>query len=163
MHVALSGSEVAIRVDSEQETERVGQALAALVKPGDVVGLIGTLGAGKTRMTRALAEALGVDPAAIASPTFVLIHEYTATMPVYHFDTYRLSGPDEFAALGPDEYFEGDGVCVVEWADRVLDQLPARAWLITIEPTEAESRQVVVRFPQGSSAAAALSTRLTSV
>ena len=94
--------------------------------PGTVIGLIGPLGAGKTRLTRAIAEALGVDPGAIASPTFVLIHEYEGRIPVYHFDAYRLGGPDDFEALGASDYWDGGGVCLVEWADLVRGPAPAR-------------------------------------
>lgn len=123
-----------VEVNSEAQTDLVGQALADLVRPGLVIGLIGPLGAGKTRIVRAIAEALGADPEAIASPTFVLIHEYAARLPIYHFDTYRLPDPDEFDALGIDEYFRGNGLCLVEWADLVADRLPSESWWIRIEP-----------------------------
>ena len=79
-----------IDLASEDETTRLGRAIAELVEPGVVIGLVGPLGAGKTRLVRAIAEALGVDPAAISSPTFVLIHEYEGRLPIYHFDAYRL-------------------------------------------------------------------------
>src|SRR5215204_4266126 len=106
-------------------TEAFGRRLGALLFPGAVIALVGQLGAGKTHLTRAIAEGLGVrNPAAVNSPTFVLIQEYPARLPVYHFDAYRLTGPREFAELGVDEYFRGDGVCVVEWADRVAATLP---------------------------------------
>src|SRR4051812_14302878 len=108
---------LSIDVASESETEQVGEALAALVVPGAVIGLAGPLGAGKTRLVRALAEALGVDPGAIASPTFVLIHEYEGRIPVVHCDVYRLGDGDEFEALGVDDYWGGEGVVLVEWAD----------------------------------------------
>lgn len=123
-----------VHIDSEAETEALGRALADWVAPGTVIALVGPLGAGKTRLSRAIAEALGVDPKAIASPTFVLIHEYRGRLPVYHFDTYRLGGPDEFEALGSVEYFDAGGVCLIEWADRVLDLLPPDRWLVRIEP-----------------------------
>lgn len=107
-------------------TEALGRRLGPLLFPGAVVALVGGLGAGKTHFTRAVAEGLGVtNPAAVTSPTFTLIHEYPARLPVYHFDTYRLNSPAEFAALGTDEYFQGDGVCLIEWADRVTEVLPA--------------------------------------
>ena len=120
----------------ETETETLGRILAALVIPGDVIGLVGTLGAGKTRLSRAIAEALGVDPGVIASPTFVLIHEYESlTLPIYHFDPYRLESPAAFDALGAADYWtEGEGLCLIEWADLVADRLPPHAWWITITP-----------------------------
>src|SRR6187455_2631640 len=113
MRVERTAAGLTIEVEGEAETERVGRALAGVVGPGTVVGLIGPLGAGKTRLVRAVAEALGVDPGAIASPTFVLIHEYEGVLPVYHFDTYRLGGPDDFDALGASDYWGAGGVCLV--------------------------------------------------
>src|SRR5215211_4141508 len=115
-------------------TEAFGRRLGALLFPGAVVALVGQLGAGKTHLTRAVAEGLGVkNPAAVNSPTFVLIQEYPARLPIYHFDAYRLSGAREFAELGVDEYFRGDGVCLVEWADKVEQTLPAEHLRIEIE------------------------------
>ncbi len=138
---------VCFELSSEPDTDSLGRALADLAFPGQVIGLIGDLGAGKTRLVRAFAEALGVDPAAIASPTFVLINEYAGRMPVYHFDAYRLAGPDDFDALGAAEYFAGSGVCLVEWADLVLDRLPAEAWLIRLATTGPTSRSVLIEGP----------------
>ena len=130
MRIERTGRVLTIDVTSEAETEQVAQVLSQVIEPGTVIGLIGPLGAGKTRLVRALAEALGVDPGAIASPTFVLIHEYEGRIPVVHCDVYRLRDADEFDALGVDEYWGGDAVCLVEWADRVADRLPADAWFV---------------------------------
>jgi tRNA threonylcarbamoyladenosine biosynthesis protein TsaE len=109
---------------SEHETDVLGTMIAEAAEPGLDVGLIGPLGAGKTRLVRATATALGADPSSVNSPTFVLIQEYFGRLPVYHFDTYRLRDARAFADLGADEYFSGDGVCFVEWADRVALELP---------------------------------------
>ena len=126
-------------------TEAFGRRLGALLFPGAVVALVGPLGAGKTHLTRAIAEGLGVrNPAAVTSPTFVLIQEYPARLPVYHFDAYRLSGPREFAELGVDEYFHGDGVCVVEWADKVEPTLPADHLRVVISPMDENRRRFEV-------------------
>ncbi len=133
-------TELIVEVQTEAETDQLGKALASLVRRGLVMGLIGPLGAGKTRLVRAIAEALGADPGAIASPTFVLIHEYAARIPIYHFDTYRLTDPEAFEALGADEYFSGDGLCLVEWADRVADRLPDDSWWVRIEPEQERRR-----------------------
>ncbi len=114
---------IEIELASEDETARLGRAIAELVEPGTVIGLVGPLGAGKTRLVRAIAEALGVDPVAISSPTFVLIQEYDGRLPVYHFDTYRLPSPEAFEDLGAADYWD-DGVSLVEWADRVAGLLP---------------------------------------
>jgi tRNA threonylcarbamoyladenosine biosynthesis protein TsaE len=149
MRAERTAEGLTIELDSEAETDRLGRALAEVVGPGVVIGLIGPLGAGKTRLTRAVAEALGVDPRAIASPTFVLIHEYEGRLPVYHFDTYRLHRAEDFEALGVADYWQGAGVCMVEWADRVADLLPEGRWLIRIEPTGPESRRVSIALPGG--------------
>jgi tRNA threonylcarbamoyladenosine biosynthesis protein TsaE len=138
-----------VDVDGEAETDRLGAALASAFGPGTVVGLIGPLGAGKTRLVRAIAQALGVVPEDVSSPTFVLIQEYEGTWPIFHFDTYRLKNAEEFTALDPAGYFGQRGVCLIEWADRVADDLPPDAWSITIGPTGPETRRVIVRAPDG--------------
>lgn len=147
MKVDLDQSSILVRVDSEAETNQLGQALAQLVEPGDVLGLVGTLGSGKTRLVKSLASSLGVDPANVSSPTFVLIHEYEGRggLPIYHFDTYRLHGPDSFEALGVAEYLSGAGICLVEWADRVPDSLPATTIWIILETLGPESRFITIR------------------
>ena len=147
MRIERTGNGLTIDVMSEAETEQVAQVLAQVIVPGTVIGLVGPLGAGKTRLVRALAEALGVDPGAVASPTFVLIHEYEGRIPVVHCDVYRLRDADEFEALGVDEYWGGSGVCLVEWADRVADLLPARAWFVQIEPLGPEMRRLSLQLP----------------
>ncbi|HJZ57691.1 MAG TPA: tRNA (adenosine(37)-N6)-threonylcarbamoyltransferase complex ATPase subunit type 1 TsaE [Gemmataceae bacterium] len=124
-------------------TEAFGRRLGEMLFPGAVVALVGQLGAGKTHLARAVAEGLGVkNPVAVNSPTFVLIQEYPARLPIYHFDAYRLSGPREFAELGVDEYFRGDGVCLVEWADRVAEALPPERLTLTLSVTGPTSRRV---------------------
>src|SRR3954452_3414256 len=131
-------------------TEAFGHRLGELLFPGAVVALVGQLGAGKTHLTRAVAEGLGVrNPAAVNSPTFVLIQEYPARLPIYHFDAYRLSGPREFAELGVEEYFHGDGVCLVEWADKVEATLPAEHLRIGIEILSENSRRLEVTATGG--------------
>lgn len=139
---------IEVSLDSEEETARLGQAIAEVIEVGTVIGLIGPLGAGKTRLTRALAEALGVDAGAISSPTFVLIQEYEGRVPVHHFDTYRLTSPSAFEDLGVAEYWNA-GVSIVEWADRVAEWLPPDRWTITIEPTGPTSRRARIELPPG--------------
>jgi tRNA threonylcarbamoyladenosine biosynthesis protein TsaE len=136
---------ITITLNNEQDTERLGAALAAVLPPGTVIGLIGTLGAGKTRLVRAVAAALGVPETNVTSPTFVLVNEYRGgRMNVFHFDTYRLKDEDEFLALGPEEYFESAGLTFVEWSDRVADLLPESRVEITIEVTGETSRSVTI-------------------
>jgi tRNA threonylcarbamoyladenosine biosynthesis protein TsaE len=108
------------------ETLSLARALGLVAREGLLIGLAGRLGAGKTLFVRGLAEGLDIDdPRSVASPTYVLIHEYHARLPIYHFDSYRLSNESAFAELGIEEYFDGDGVSVVEWSDRVASVLPA--------------------------------------
>lgn len=131
-----------LELASEADTARLGSMLAEVAEPGTVIGLVGNLGAGKTRLSRAFAESLGVPPDAIASPTFVLIQEYAGRLPIYHFDTYRLDDPDEFDALGASDYWsESNGVCLIEWADRVADRLPADTWWIRLVATGEQTRR----------------------
>lgn len=128
--------------ESPEETVRIGRALGKLLEPGDVVALIGPLGAGKTCLTRGVAEGMGADPETVTSPTFVLINEYEGGIPLYHFDAYRLSGAGDMYALGSDEYFSGGGACLVEWADRVEECLPEEHLRVLIEITGQSSRAI---------------------
>ncbi|MEN6405849.1 MAG: tRNA (adenosine(37)-N6)-threonylcarbamoyltransferase complex ATPase subunit type 1 TsaE [Thermoguttaceae bacterium] len=129
----------------ESDTARLGAALAASLPNGATVALCGTLGAGKTRLVQALAEASGVERRQVLSPTFVLIQEYQGRRPIYHIDAYRLRDADEFWALGPEEYFDGDGLVLIEWADRVQECLPKDYLEVRIEVTGPTSRRFTVR------------------
>ena len=161
MEVARSSDGLIVELSSEEDTARLGRAIAGLVETGTVIGLVGPLGAGKTRLVRAIAEALGVDPEAISSPTFVLIQEYDGRLPVYHFDTYRLPTPAAFEDLGVADYWES-GVSLVEWADRVPDLLPENRWTITLEPTGPTSRSVRIELsPSARGVMDRLADRLT--
>ena len=112
------------KVASEAETRDVGYQIAECLLAGDVVALVGDLGAGKTQVAKAVAEALGVPRDDVNSPTFTLIQEYAGRLPIRHCDTYRLKNAEEFADLGLDELFASDGIALVEWADRVVEYLP---------------------------------------
>ena len=109
------------------------------------VSLRGTLGAGKTRLVQAVAEACGVERRAVVSPTFVLIQEYQGRRPVTHIDAYRVRDEDEFEQLGPEEYFESGGVTLVEWADRVERCLPRDRLDVQIEVTGEHARRFEIR------------------
>lgn len=136
---------MAIEIADIGATTSVGRRLGTLLFPNSVVALIGPLGAGKTHMVRAVADGLDVANAAVVtSPTFTLIHEYRARLPIYHFDAYRLAGAKEFLDLGANEYFESGGVCLIEWADRVIEALPAERLTITIEIVDEQRRQITV-------------------
>lgn len=125
----------------ERATAALGAAIAEVLVEGATVALCGTLGAGKTRLVQAIAEAVGVDRRDVLSPTFVLIQEYHGVRSVYHIDAYRLRDEDEFLALGAEEYFDSDGLVLVEWANRVEGCLPKDRIEIDIEVTGPESRQ----------------------
>lgn len=126
-----------VEADTLTATENLGRRLGEILQRGMVVALIGPLGAGKTHFSRAVAEGLGMPQShAVTSPTFVLIQEYTGgRLPIYHLDTYRLGDPEvALSSLGVEEYFSGDGVCLVEWADRVEGILPADRLRVVIDP-----------------------------
>ncbi len=113
-----------ITIKNEEETRAFGGRLAEEAKPGMVIALIGDLGTGKTTLTKSIAAALGVQ-GHITSPTFNIVKEYkTGRLPLYHFDVYRITDPDEMYELGYEEYFYGDGVCIIEWADLIEELLP---------------------------------------
>jgi tRNA threonylcarbamoyladenosine biosynthesis protein TsaE len=119
----------AMRLWSQNEatTRAIGAALAGVLGPGDVVGLNGDLGAGKTRLVQGAADALGAE-GPVLSPTFMLVREYDGEPPVHHVDAYRLSGPLELEDLGLEDVLSADAVVFVEWADRVAAALP-ESWL----------------------------------
>ena len=122
-----------LHIASEKETERIGEAIGRASEPGTVVALIGDLGTGKTTLTKSIARGLGVTET-VTSPTFNIIREYkSGRIPLYHFDVYRIGDPDEMFELGYEEYFYGDGICVVEWADIIEELLPEDAVIIRIE------------------------------
>ena len=128
----------------ESATAAFGAALAEVLPGGTTVALCGTLGAGKTRLVQAIAESLGVDRHKVVSPTFVLVQEHHGRRAIYHIDTYRLRDEDEFLALGPEEFFDSDGLVLIEWADRVEHCLPKERVEIDIEVTGPESRRFEV-------------------
>jgi tRNA threonylcarbamoyladenosine biosynthesis protein TsaE len=126
-------------------TQGFGRQLGQRLSSGSIVALIGELGAGKTHLVRAIAEGLGVtDSRVVTSPTFVLVQEYAARLPIFHFDAYRLKTETEFADLGVHEYFASDGVCLIEWADRISGCLPAEHLQITLAVTGTTSRHLTV-------------------
>ena len=138
-------SQCSFDATDERDTARLGAALADLLPDGTTVALCGTLGAGKTRLVQAVAEATGVNRRNVVSPTFVLVQEYQGRRTIHHIDAYRLRDNDEFLALGPEEYFESDGLVFIEWADRVEPCLPRDRVEVHIDVTGADSRRFDIR------------------
>ncbi len=123
-------------------TQHLGRQLGVCLFPGSVIALIGPLGAGKTALVRAIAEGLDIeDSRQVTSPTFVLMQEYAARLPITHVDVYRLRSAAEFLDLGPEEWLGGPGVCLIEWADRVLDELPTEHMAVHIRTLTPDARQ----------------------
>jgi tRNA threonylcarbamoyladenosine biosynthesis protein TsaE len=139
----MGADELLLEAPDEAATKAIGAALARVLEPGDVVGLSGDLGAGKTRLVQGAAAALEVqDP--VVSPTFMLVREYDGRVPVHHVDAYRLSGASELEDLGLDEVFPADAVVFVEWSDRVEAALPG-SWLeLSLATRDDEVREVRV-------------------
>jgi len=132
---------------SEAETMRLGEELARHLRPGDVVAVSGALGTGKTCFIQGVCRGLGVrEP--VTSPSFIILNQYAGTVPVFHFDFYRLSSKEALEQLGLEEYLDGPGVCLLEWAERVLDVLPEHRYDVEIRwPLETaweHKRQIVI-------------------
>jgi len=118
--------------NSAEQTRKIGLKLGKLAASGDVIFLVGPLGAGKTCLTQGIARGLGINEYT-ASPSFVLVREHRGKLPLYHIDLYRLDRIEEVAQLGLDDYLYGNGVCVVEWADKGLSVLPEEHLLIEMQ------------------------------
>ncbi|MEM7810729.1 MAG: tRNA (adenosine(37)-N6)-threonylcarbamoyltransferase complex ATPase subunit type 1 TsaE [Planctomycetota bacterium] len=147
------------RLPNPDTTRRLASAVAAALCPGDVIALDGPLGAGKTTFARALVEALGGDLADFGSPTFVLAREYPSSrIPLIHCDAYRLADPEEFLAIGADEFFAGPSAVLIEWAERVAEVLPDDRLHLRLEPTGETSRRLTlgVGGPRSAALAAAI-------
>ena len=130
-----------------EETFQLGTAMAKEAGPGDVIALVGDLGVGKTVFAKGFAEGLGIT-SPITSPTFTIVCEYEeGRLPLYHFDVYRIEDIEELFEIGFEDYLYGDGVCLIEWADRFLEELPEETTVVTIQKdpqNPAELRRVEV-------------------
>lgn len=138
---------------SFDETRALARHLSELLRPGDLVLLDGALGAGKTTLIRALAEAMGVDPRAVASPTFVIAHEHALPggARLVHIDAYRLGGhePEELELLGWDRLTGPDAIVLIEWGQRIADLIAREHATISIEHVDEHSRRFVIDLPDG--------------
>lgn len=131
-----------ILLKNENDTRALGIRIADALEPGDVVALIGDLGTGKTALTKYIASGLGITED-INSPTFTIVKEYrSGRIPLYHFDVYRLGSGEELLDIGAEEMLDGDGACVIEWADIVADVLPEDSLAIHLEYGENEGERI---------------------
>ena len=130
---------------SEAETEALGRQLAGKLSPGSVVAYEGGLGMGKTAFTRGLAQGLGFT-GRVTSPTFTIVNEYEAPVPLFHFDLYRLSGPEDLFDIGWEDYLHRGGICAVEWSERVSAALPSGTVTVTIArcPENEDWRRITI-------------------
>lgn len=129
-------------IRDETETKKFATDVAQTLKKGDVIALVGDLGTGKTTLSKYIAKALGITET-ITSPTFTIVQEYhSGRLPLYHFDVYRVDDIEEMYRIGYEEYFYGEGVCIVEWADIVEEIIPEDAKVIFIEYGEDEGERL---------------------
>lgn len=131
------------KTKNEIETLAFGKALGFLLQAGDIVALQGTLAAGKTQLTKGIALGLEIEEP-ITSPTFTLISEYYGRLPLYHMDVYRLGSAEEFLDTGAEDLLYGQGVCVIEWSEKIMDELPRRTIVIAIHINGDASRTITV-------------------
>ncbi len=133
--------------NSEQWTRKLGETLGRLLQSGSVVALIGQLGSGKTVFAQGLARGLGVGPDEyVSSPSFALVNQYRGRVPIFHVDTYRLRNEPEMVALGYEDYFDPNGVTIIEWADKVRGLLPERYVAIEFTITGPETREMELKL-----------------
>jgi tRNA threonylcarbamoyladenosine biosynthesis protein TsaE len=137
-------SQTEIISHSPEETQDFGARLGELARPGDILLLVGELGAGKTCLTQGIARGLGIKEYA-ASPSFVVVRELYGRLPLYHMDFYRLENLEEIADLGLDDYFYGQGVSVVEWADKGLSLLPPEHLLVEMSYVSDTGRRLKLK------------------
>ena len=131
------------KTSSAEETISLGEKIGKLLKKGDIIAMQGTLAAGKTTITKGIAQALGITET-ITSSTFCLISEYQGTMPLYHMDVYRLDGREDFINLGTDDMLYGDGVSIIEWSEKIMEELPSSTIILKITPQEDGSRLIEI-------------------
>jgi tRNA threonylcarbamoyladenosine biosynthesis protein TsaE len=139
-------SEIRITTCGADETYALGFHIGGKLKKGDILALSGELGSGKTCFTGGVARGLGVSKDyEITSPTFTLINEYPARVTLYHFDIYRLGGPSDLDDLGWEEYFSGNGVVVIEWAEKISQIIPVTAIFINFEYLDEYRRKITIK------------------
>lgn len=126
---------------STEDTIAIGKKIGNFLQKGDIIALKGFLAAGKTTLTKGIGLGLGIEDD-LTSPTFTLISEYYGRLPLYHFDVYRLDSLEDFLNLGSEEMLYGNGVCVIEWSEKILEALPENTIFISLERQEDDSRRI---------------------
>lgn len=140
--------EKVFRTESPDETQTLGEKLGNRLKPGDVIALIGDLGTGKTCLTQGIARGVGIaQNEVVSSPSYILINEYNGNIPIFHIDLYRLETAAEISDLGLDEYIDGNGICIIEWAERMEDSLPDTCITIHITWEDENTRSIKIQYP----------------
>ncbi len=138
-----------IEMKSPKETIELGKRIGKLLQAGDVVALIGKLGSGKTTLTQGLARGLGIKKRNyVTSPSFTLVKEHKGRLPIYHIDLYRIDNLKEVYDLGYEEYFYGEGVTIIEWAEKIRRLLPEEVLIINLETVD-ENRRKIEFIPKG--------------
>lgn len=122
---------------------KLGEVFGKELKAGDIVAFTGTLATGKTYFTKGIALALLIEEE-VTSPTFTIVSEYYGSLPLYHFDLYRLTSYEDFADMGGEEYLYGDGVCVIEWSEKILNDLPKNTIFVDIQIKGETTREVTI-------------------
>lgn len=133
------------KTTSAEETIELGKKIGSLLKSGDIIAMTGTLAAGKTTITKGIAQSLGITDN-ITSPTFCLISEYEGRkLNLYHMDVYRLEGAEDFINLGVEEMLYGNGICIIEWSEKVQSELPKKTIFMKIIPSENGTRTIEIK------------------
>ncbi|MDO9465053.1 MAG: tRNA (adenosine(37)-N6)-threonylcarbamoyltransferase complex ATPase subunit type 1 TsaE [bacterium] len=135
----------AVTTNNPEETKCLGKKIGRFLKEGDVIALVGNLGAGKTVIANGLCTGLGVKEDYITSPTYTIINQYDGRIPVYHIDLYRLNDSKELYNIGWDEYIYGNGTCIIEWADKAAEMLPEEYLMVNIEVTGKDKRKITLQ------------------
>lgn len=125
-----------------EETRALGERLAAMLRPGDVVALYGDLGAGKTQFVKGVCRAYDIDETTVSSPTFTIAHEYEGSHPVYHLDMYRIDRVEEALEFGFRDYLENDGICLIEWPEKIEPLLPGGTLRIRLGHQDGDHRLI---------------------
>lgn len=138
-------SDITLISESIEDTQSIGKIIGENLSGGDIVALIGELGSGKTCITQGIARGIGVPGEyQITSPTFTLINEYPGRTTLYHLDTYRLSGSKDLEDMGYEEYFYGDGIIVIEWAEKIKDILPEECLYVYLRYVDENKRGIKI-------------------